>query len=189
GVRTRGDASTDGPAAIVYAIGDLGPAVVPAWLRQVQLVAASRTVFHRPQPSLVVQRSGLHVPMAQAPDFGLGAFDLHEWVVRQRLAVLVDAEYLAEAAGNVLCLGPHSGVRPFAHGDEQCTLRREYEARAKVGAARVGRRLAENDFDVVQAAAAIFVQHQCCRGYRCSIAALPRLGEREEDAVAGLEVG
>src|SRR5688572_14120655 len=74
---TRGHGARNRHAGILLAIRDERPAVVLALLDEVHLVAAPRPVLDHPEPSVGIERRGLHVAVTQRPDLrpGVPAID------------------------------------------------------------------------------------------------------------------
>ncbi len=122
--------------------------MVLAGLGPVQLVAALRSVFDRPEPALAIQRGGLQVAVAVAPDFLQRAISADKRIVGERLAVRIDAKDLAEAAAEILRAGAGVAVGTLADRHVKLAVRPEDEARAKVLVAVIGRHLLEDDLDV-----------------------------------------
>ena len=88
-------AFADLAAAVVFAIGDVRPAVVGARPGQVDFVAALRPVLMQPERTVGRERGALGIAVAIAPDFGQCARPADKGIVGRYRAVLVDAHDLA----------------------------------------------------------------------------------------------
>src|SRR5262244_578405 len=98
-------ALVDPGAVVVDAVADHWPAVVLAFLDDVDLVAAARPVLVLPRlAGGGMEREPLCIAVAVAPDLRLGAGAADEGIVRRRRAVGADADELAEVIADVLRL-------------------------------------------------------------------------------------
>ncbi len=176
-------------AAVVHAVPDHRPAVVPAGQDEVELVAPLGTVLGDPDvPGLGVDRQALGVPVPVAPDLGTGAVPPDEGIVGGDPAVVVQADHDAVVVGEVLgrvalqvALGRGLAV---AHRDEEVALAVEGETGAVVAPApRVGLE------DLLHVREAVVLEAPAHYGGGGFGAALHRLGIAEvEESVRG-EVG
>ena len=168
-------ASADRVTRILVAVGHVRPAIVLARLRVIELVATLGAMFHRPQfPGLRMDGRALQVAMADGPDFGKPACDLG--IVRRNAAVLGHADHLADVI--VGLLHQLAQVKAVAGGDEQRTRPVEGEASAKMGTPLVGGLLAEDDFNVSEAAK--ILGQAPAHHARAVLALLARFREGEE---------
>jgi hypothetical protein len=136
-------------AAVLATVGDHGPAIVLPRLRQVDLVAAARTVLDLPQlPGIGVKGRALGIAVAIRPDLGARAGAPNERVVRRNAAVRRDADDLPEVSAEVLGLVA-LGIS-LAGRDEEIAVAREHEPRPEVMLARHLRLLPEDHLDVAE---------------------------------------
>jgi hypothetical protein len=119
--------------AVVPAEGDHRPAVVDAGADDVDLVAALRAMFVRPQlAAFGVQRGALDVAVADRELFRQSAGLLHEGIVDRDAAVVMQADHRPGVVVKALC---PLLVAAIAEGDEQEALPIEDQARAEVASA------------------------------------------------------
>ncbi len=76
--------------------------------------------------------------MAIAPYLGQGVFSADEGIILERLAAGVDAEHLAQSAGEILRLDAWLLVGTLANGDIKLAIIAEDETRAEVLVSVVG---------------------------------------------------
>src|SRR5215468_8060401 len=173
-------ALVDPGAVVVDAVADHRPAVVLAFLDDVDLVATARPVLVLPQlPGHGVEREPLGIAMAVAPDLGLGGRPADEGIVRRDRAIGPDANDLAEIVGKILRLV--AGGEMLAGGQEEIVVRRLHDTAAEMIAARERAGLTEDHLDRVEPGRAFIHQPSACE--RGAPAAFHRLGVTEIDGV------
>src|SRR5690606_14525626 len=124
--------------AVVHAISDHRPPVVPAWQDQVDLVTALGAVLALEEISRKrVEREALRAPVAIAPDRRFRARLADERVVLRDPAIVVDAVdrslMVREILGRVV-LTERRWRLSVTHGDEEVPVAVEDEPRAIVPA-------------------------------------------------------
>src|SRR5690606_41818989 len=102
-----GHGGRQGRRLVVVAVSpaDERPAVVVAGEDAVELVAAPGAVLRGPEIARGIEGDAEGRPVAEAPDVGVGTLSTDKGAVLRHGAVVVEAEDLAVAAGEVLCLG------------------------------------------------------------------------------------
>lgn len=129
-------------------MGRQRPAVVPAGLGYVDLVAAARAVLVGPEPAGPgIQRGALLVAVAIAPDLRPRVGTADEGIVLGNAAVRIQADDLALQLVQVL---RGAALVVLAEGDEQVALAVEDQARAEVMAAGKLRQLPEDHVEALQ---------------------------------------
>ena len=172
-------------AAVVFAVGDDGPAVVAPGQGQVDLVATLWAVFVHPVSAVRGECGPLCVAVAVAPDFGQCARFAYKGVVGRHGAVLVHAHHLAQVV--VELLGVVAPVVSLTQGQKQRAVPRLRNTAAKVQVAGHFGFLAEDDLYIFQLGA---VLRQAGLGQRRAVGPrhgrCVRLGKAEiQRAVAG----
>lgn len=129
-------------------MGRQRPAVVPAGLGYVDLVAAARAVLVGPElAGPGIQRGALLVAVAIAPDLRPRVCTANEGIVLGNAAVRIQADDLALQLVQVL---RGAALVVLAEGDEQVALAVEDQARAEVMAAGKLRQLPEDHVEALQ---------------------------------------
>jgi hypothetical protein len=139
------------------ALGHERPVIVGARLDQVELVATHGSRLDLPETPLGVPVDAQRVAMAQRPDLRLDGALAGERVPRERGAVVVELDHLAEVAGHGLGRGH---LVDLAGGDPQCVVGAEEQTAGKLKCARGLLRVAPDDLEARQRAAAAGVQRQ-----------------------------
>jgi hypothetical protein len=144
----------------------------------IDFVAAARAMLDLPQRAgRGVQRQALHVAMAVAPDFGLGARLPDEGIVVRRLAVGGDADQLADVVAEILRLVAIGEM--IAKADEQIAVGGLRHAAAIVIAGGGRPFLAEDHFGLFERAVA-----EARPRHRGAAAAFHLIGIAQEDSPA-----
>ena len=122
----------DRRAVVVFAVGARRPAVIAAFLDEVQLVAACRTVLDLPQPAIGIEIHGENVAVAPTPDLVAGRSAIRERIACGGRSVEIEPHDGAERVRNVL-----RGVflLPLSTGDEHVALVRAEHDTVRIMAA------------------------------------------------------
>ena len=151
--------SGDRPAVVMVSLGHERPAVVGARLDQVELVAAHRSHLDLPETPLSVPVDAQRIAVAQRPYLRLDAAFAGKRVAREGGAVVVQSDYLAEVAGHGLGRGH---LVDLTGRDPQRAVGAEEQATGELESTRGLLRVAPDDLDTGQRAAAVGVQRQLC---------------------------
>ena len=142
----------DRRAWIVDAVHDHRPAVILAFLDDVQLVAAARSVIVLPQATgSRIERQAFRAAHAVGPDLGQHARLTDERIVGRRRAIRRDVNDLAEMIVELLRDVPRRRIRAVAGCQEQIAVAPDRDAASGLGAEpfrRHGRLGAEDDLHV-----------------------------------------
>src|SRR3546814_13810796 len=118
--------------------------------------------------------------MTRGPDLGLGTVPADERIVLRHGPVGIDAEYLAQTGRQVLSLVADRRIRALADGDEQPAVGSEDEPRTEMLVTVIGRRLPEDNRDVLARAVVGLAGPQAGPPAAGRLPpAFPRLGELE----------
>ena len=177
-------------ARIVDAARDQRPAVVLAFLDDVQLVAAARAVIVLPQTAgSRIERQPFGAAHAVRPDLGKDARLADERIVGRRRPIRRDANDLAEVVVELLRDVPRRRIRTVAERHQQIAVGRDHDSAAGLRAQpfrRHDRQCAEDDGDVGQRERLLI--EACPRDTRIGVRAVDVIEEAEKDALVAGEV-
>jgi hypothetical protein len=173
-------------AAVVAAVGRLGPAVVAALLDDVQLVAALRAHLARPERAVVGELQAERVAVAPAPDLRRRTALIRQRVAGRRFAVEREPDDRAERVRRVL--GRRLLLAVAGADEEVLAVGVERDAVREVAVARHLRRLAPDDLEVLEGRRPVAggQPRPTDHGTRAAVA---RLRPAEVDPLVVLEAG
>ena len=141
--------AVDRLTAVLPPVADDRKAVVLSFRHRVDLVAAARSVFARPQHARAgMNRNTLNVSDADRENLGARAAATDERVVGRNRSVRVDAQHLAHVAVELLRLRPVDRVDADAVGSSR---RDEQRAVARLNQTAAGAFCVEQHFEILEA--------------------------------------